>query len=193
MRTTKSGGTREKSEKMRKVVLFIAMSLDGYLADRDGGVGWLKGQEENAAYDDPYPAFLAGVDTVVMGWNTYRQVAEELSPEEWPYSGLESYVITHRKTVSSRERIVFTEEDPCVLVRRLAAQEGKNIWICGGASILHPLIEENLIDEYDISVIPTLLGGGIRLFGSLERELELRLTTVRSGNGIAELIYSRRR
>lgn len=177
---------------MRKVILFIAMSLDGYIADRNGGVDWLKGQEEDAAYEDPYPAFIADVDTVVMGWNTYHQVTTELSPEEWPYPDLKSYVVTHRRDAASSEQIVFTDEDPCALVRRLAEQEGKNIWICGGASILHPLMEENLIDEYDISVIPTLLGGGVRLFGEMERELELRLTAVRHGNGIAELIYARR-
>lgn len=177
---------------MRKVILFIAMSLDGYIADWNGGVDWLKGQEENGAYEDPYPDFLAGVDTVVMGWNTYRQVSEELSPAEWPYPGLESHVITHRTDVPSREKITFTGESPCALVRRLVEKDGKDIWICGGASVIDPLIRENLIDIYDISVIPTLLGGGVRLFGAMEQALELRLASARNSNGITELIYTRR-
>ncbi len=71
---------------MRKVVLFIAMSLDGYIADRNGGVYWLSGEDENAENDDTYLSFVKDVDTVIMGWNTYHQVVEELSPSEWIYS-----------------------------------------------------------------------------------------------------------
>ena len=67
---------------MRKVVLFIAMSLDGYIADRNGGVYWLSGEDENAENDDTYLSFVKDVDTVIMGWNTYHQVVEELSPSE---------------------------------------------------------------------------------------------------------------
>ena len=65
---------------MRKVTLFIAMSLDGYIADRNGSVDWLAGQEPD--YDDmeSYHEFIKDIDTVVMGWNTYHQVATELSP-----------------------------------------------------------------------------------------------------------------
>ena len=66
---------------MREVVLYLAVSLDGYLADRAGGVGWLSGPDGAwEGVENSYPEFLRGVDTVVMGWNTYRQVAEELAP-----------------------------------------------------------------------------------------------------------------
>ena len=100
---------------MRKVVLFIAMSLDGYIADRNGQVDWLKGQDEHAEVLDTYSVFIKDVDTVVMGWNTYHQIKSELSPDEWVYSGLTSYVITHRPLPSS-EQIIFTGESPCSLV-----------------------------------------------------------------------------
>ena len=75
-------------------------------------------------------------------------------------------------------------------MRRLKRQPGKSIWICGGANIIQPLIRENLIDEYDISIIPTLLGSGIRLFGESDRELRLHLLQERSSNGITELLYA---
>ena len=71
---------------MRRVVLFIAMSLDGYIADSEGGVDWLKGQDENAENVDVYSDFVKDVDTVVMGWNTYHQIVTELSPSEWIYA-----------------------------------------------------------------------------------------------------------
>ena len=60
---------------MRKVTLFIAMSLDGYIADKDGGVDWLNGQEENGENTDTYSEFIKTIDTIIMGWNTYHQVS----------------------------------------------------------------------------------------------------------------------
>lgn len=175
---------------MREVTLFIAMSLDGYLADESGGVGWLEGQGTGKAVDS-YGEFVKGVDTVVMGWKTYHQIVTELSPEEWAYPELSCYVITHRRP-GEKSGIVFTGEDPCGLVRRLKAERGRGIWICGGASVIEPLVQEDLIDTYHISVIPTLLGGGIRLFGPRERERRLSLVKMREGDGIAELVYQRR-
>ena len=79
---------------MRKVILFIAMSLDGYIADRNGKVDWLNGQDDHVENLNTYSIFIEGVDTVVMGWNPYHQIITELSPKEWVYSGLASYVIT---------------------------------------------------------------------------------------------------
>ena len=80
---------------MRKVTLFIAVSLDGYIADRNGDVNWLNGQEENGDNFGSYSEFISGIDTVIMGWNTYHQVVTELSPDEWVYPEQKSYVITH--------------------------------------------------------------------------------------------------
>lgn len=176
---------------MRKVTLFIAMSLDGYIADENGGVDWLKGQEEHGEDLDTYSDFIKGIDTVVMGWNTYRQIAEELSPDEWVYPEQTSFVITHRE-ISSTEQIRFTSESPCDLVKRLRRKAGKGIWICGGAGIARQLMKENLIDVWHISVIPTLLGSGIRLFGELDEERKLRLVRTQSYNGITDLVYERR-
>ncbi len=176
---------------MRRIILYIAMSLDGYIADKDGGVEWLTGQDAETENEDTYSEFIKGIDTVVMGRTTYDQVREVLSPEIWPYEEQTSYVITH-KNEQSTEKIKFVREDPCELTERLRRQPGKNIWICGGGSIIQPLIQENLIDEYHISVIPTILGGGIQLFGKGEEEMKLRLKYAKTYNGITELAYERR-
>ena len=176
---------------MRKVTLFIAMSLDGYIADKDGGVDWLNGQEEDGENMDTYSEFIKTIDTIIMGWNTYHQVITELSPEEWVYPEQISYVITHRE-ITSTERIHFTSESPCDLVKRLREEEGNGIWICGGASIVRQLMETDLIDTLHISVIPTLLGDGVRLFGPLEKEQKLRLVKTQSYNGITDLVYEKR-
>ena len=176
---------------MRKVILYIAMSLDGYIADKNGGVDWLTGQDKEAESGDTYSEFINGIDTVVMGRTTYDQVREELSPEIWPYEELTSYVITH-KNERSTENIKFVREDPCELTERLRRKKDKNIWICGGKSIIQPMVRDNLIDEYHISVIPTILGSGIPLFGKEEKEIKLRLKYAKTSNGITELVYERK-
>jgi len=176
---------------MRKVVLFIAMSLDGYIADVHGGIGWLEGQE--AGEDDmvSYEEFVRNVDTVIMGANTYRQLVTELSPDEWVYSDFTSYIVTHDPKEST-DRIRFTDESPCQLVERLKKEAGKDIWICGGASIVKQLMQQDLIERYYINVIPTILGNGIRLFDTSEKKMKLKLISTRSYNGITDLVYERR-
>lgn len=176
---------------MRDIVLFIAMSLDGFIADSHGKVDWLRGQSEDIETMDTYSAFIKDIDTVVMGWKTYHQIVTELSPEEWVYDGMAGYVVTHRQ-YSSTDKIKFTSENPVDLAKRLKQENGKDIWVCGGADIVQQLLRENLIDKFYISVIPTLLGKGIHLFGTMEQETELELIQTQNYNGITDLVYRRR-
>ncbi len=176
---------------MRKVVLFIAMSLDGYIADKNGGVGWLNGQGNDDENIDTYSEFVKDIDTVLMGWNTYHQIVTELSPTEWVYADLTTYVVTHHKE-TSKENIQFTDENPVDLLEKLKRQNGKAIWICGGANLVQQVMDADMIDRYYISIIPTLLGKGIRLFGKFSKEQKLSLLQIRNYNGIVELDYERR-
>lgn len=176
---------------MRKIVLFIAMSLDGYIADANGKVDWLTGQDKDVETADTYEEFVKEVDTVIMGWTTYHQIVTELSPGQWVYENLQSYVITHRDCMST-DKIRFTAESPCALARALKQKRGKDIWICGGGKIAQPLMRENLIDRYHISLIPTILGKGIRLFDEMEQRTDLRLLSAANSNGIVELVYQKR-
>lgn len=176
---------------MRRVILYIAMSLDGYLADPNGGVDWLTGQDTDLPEEDRYADFEQQIDTVILGWNTYHQIVTELSPERWVYDKLDSYVLTHR-ACQDRAGITFTDRSLQELVAALRQKPGKDIWLCGGADVIRQAAETDLIDAYRISVIPTILGDGIRLFGKLEHETKLRLVSCSSKNGIAELIYERR-
>ena len=176
---------------MRKISLFIAMSLDGYIADSKGGIDWLKVQSSNDKDMDTYSEFVKSIDTILMGWNTYHQVITELSPTEWVYSDLTTYVITHRKLTSS-DKIKFVSQDPCSFLQQIKSKPGKDIWICGGANIVQQFMAKDLIDTYYISIIPTLLGNGISLFGTLEKERKLSLIKTQNYHGIVELIYERR-
>lgn len=176
---------------MRKIRLFIAMSLDGYIADDNGGVDWLSGQGNDDENVDVYSEFVKDIDTILMGWNTYYQVTTELSPQKWVYDDFVTYVITHRDCDSS-DKIRFTSQTPVELLKQLKMEEGKDIWICGGANLIQQLIKEDIIDQYYISVIPTLLGSGIRLFENIEKEIKLKLCKTQTYNGITDLIYVRR-
>ena len=124
-----------------------------------------------------------------MGWNTYHQIVTELSPENWIYNNLTSYIITHRKLPSTKN-IQFIQCDPCDVLRKLKQTQGKSIWICGGNNIIQPLVQNELIDEYYISVIPVILGSGIRLFDKIPNMINLKLINTRAYNGIIELIYN---
>lgn len=176
---------------MRKISLFIAMSLDGYIADSNGDVNWLKGQGGDSENMDTYSEFVKDIDTVLMGWNTYHQIVTELSPTEWVYSNFKTYVITHTEHNSS-EIIRFTNADPIDLLKELKAEKGKDIWICGGANLVQQLINKDFIDQYYISIIPVLLGSGIRLFENTQKELKLKLLRTQTYNGITDLVYTRR-
>ena len=175
---------------MRTTTLYIAMSLDGFIADRDSSVDWLAGDGSAEALDT-YAEFTRDIDTVLMGRKTYDQIVTELSPDAWPYDDLITYVITHQP-LPKQKNICFTREAPADLVRDLRAQPGKNIWVCGGAAIVQALLQENLIDRLQITIIPTLLGDGIRLFDIFDREKPLRLIHTRTAGGMVELTYEQR-
>lgn len=174
---------------MRKVILYIAMSLDGYIADNEGGVAWLEGVNQDYIGDYGYHDFLAGVDTVILGARTYQQIVEELSPEKWVYSGMQSYVLTHQP-LPDKDEIHFVQQPIEQLLAELCHQAGKNIWICGGASIAQQLMALNLIDEYDLSIMPCILGDGIALFGKMA-SIPLKLISSQVENGIVRCRYKR--
>lgn len=176
---------------MRSIILYIAMSLDGYIADTNGSVDWLAGDGSAPDANAEDAAFFQSIDTIILGRRTYDQITTELSPEAWPYEPFMTYVITHHP-LPDQANIRFTDESPSALVRRLRRQSGKSIWICGGATIVQSLLRENLIDRLQITIIPTLLGSGIRLFDILDHEKPLRLIHTRTAGGMVELTYEKR-
>lgn len=173
---------------MGSIILHIAMSLDGYIAKENQDVSWLEGQEQENTEEGSYPSFIKDVDTIIMGNTTYHQLKTELSPGVWPYKDKETYVVTRQER--EQEEDVSFVSDVVSVVKQLK-KENKKVWICGGASIVDIMMKEDLIDEYTISVIPTILGEGIPLFKKGETKL-LRLVSTTSYNGIVDLVYKRR-
>lgn len=144
---------------MREIVLYIAASLDGYIADPNGNIDWLLAYD---ATQSDYAAFLDTVDTIIMGHTTYTQLTTQLSPDVWPYADKEVYVASHQTHPISN--LVTFVKDPVKLVTQLKEEEGKVIWIVGGGKIIASLFDAKLIDTLILTTVPVSIGKGIPLF-----------------------------
>lgn len=176
---------------MRKVLLYIAMSLDGYLAAEDGSVDWLVGENPQEPNMGSYPKFIQSVDTVIMGYRTYHQIVTELMPGRWPYAGKTVYVLTHR-VCSPVTGVHFVNMEMEALLNEIRCQDGKDIWICGGADIIAQCVKKNIINRFCITVIPYVLGKGIRLFPELDQSVSLKFISTEVYNGMVDLVYEPR-
>lgn len=177
---------------MRTTTLYIATSLDGYIADTQNSVDWIGGQDSSVELLDTYTPFIQDIDTIIMGKKTYDQITTELSVGNWPYPNATTYVLTHNTELKDTPDIKYRNTDICQLVDNLKQQEGKGIWICGGAEIVNRLRAKDMIDIYHITLIPVLLGGGKRLFEATDNRTHLQLIRTQHYNGIVELIYKRK-
>jgi dihydrofolate reductase len=167
---------------MSKVILFIATSLDGYIAGPHGEIDWLF---HDADYG--YTAFFNSVQALVMGRKSYEL---SLSFGEWPYGDKPVYVFT-RQTPPVDARVHFVAGDAAALIAGLRAQGIQNIWLVGGGALVSTFLQEGLIDEFVISVHPLLLGAGIPLFASGIPRLGLRLAGVTPfASGLVQLHYT---
>jgi dihydrofolate reductase len=174
----------------REVILYIAASLDGYIAEADGSIDFLGGGAEVVEAETNYQELMKKIDTVVMGRTTYDQVVNELSPEHYPYEEQNSYIITSHPE-KNHEKITFTDQEPAALIKQLQAEDGKAIWIVGGSSIITPLVAANLIDTYIITTIPVILGRGVPLFRAFNGAVSVKAEQVELKNGMIYSTYSR--
>jgi dihydrofolate reductase len=172
----------------RKVVLFIAMSLDGYIAKPGDDLSFLSIVSEEGQ-DYGYSAFVDTIDTVIMGRKTYDWVMTQVP--EFPHAQLNSYIIT-RCSKESKGDIKFYSGDLKELITGLKSKPGKDIFVDGGAEIVNELMKGDLIDEYVISIIPIMLGEGVRLFKSGRPEQMLKFISTKSfDKGLVQLHYKR--
>ncbi len=170
----------------RKVILYIAMSLDGYIARQDGDIDWLS-MVEQSGEDYGYGEFIKTIDTVILGRKTYDKVLT--FGIGFPHAEKECYVIT-RKEIPPQEKIIFYNKGIKDLINGLKNKTGKNIFVDGGAEIVNELMREHLFDEYIISIIPIILGDGIRLFnGSRPEEKIIMLNSKQYESGLLQIHY----
>ncbi|SMO52701.1 dihydrofolate reductase family protein [Solitalea koreensis] len=170
----------------RKIIVYIATSLDGYIAKPNDDLSFLDiVQKEGEDYG--YADFINSVDTVILGRKTYEWVLTQVS--EFPHADKTTFVLT-RTSQPSIGKTHFYTGSLKELVAKLKSEEGKNIFVDGGAEVVNALLKERLIDEFIISVIPILVGSGIKLFNDGRPEQKLKLITAKSfEKGLAQLHY----
>ncbi len=173
---------------MRKVIVYIATSADGFIARPDGGIDWL--DRPRTAGDYGMARFYRSIDTVILGRKTY-DVA--LGFGQASYADKKNYVFSRRHRRASPE-VEFTAEPVGPFARRLRRARGKHIWLVGGAEIIASFLDGNQVDEFIIHVVPTFIGEGIPLIAPRHRTVPLTLlSTRRYSDGIVRLHYAVRR
>lgn len=170
----------------RRVRLFIASSLDGYIAGPKGGIDWLFHDQ-----DYGYTEFAASVDTVLMGRRSYDA---SLAFEPWPYPGMAAWVFTRHPEAFPRAsddaRVTFTARPPAEVVERIRKRKGKDLWLLGGGELVRAFLDAGLVDEIVLAIHPVVLGRGIPLFPEGTRRTSLRLAGSRAyDSGLVMLTY----
>jgi len=164
--------------------VFIAMSLDGFIARKDGRIDWLS-VVERPGEDYGYQRFHDSIDAIVVGRKTYETV---LGFDAWPYAGKRCVVMTNQ-ALTPKHGEEFYAGPPDALVARLAATNVERVYVDGGA-VIQQFLSAGLIDDMTISIIPILIGEGVRLFGPSGRDVPLRLVSSRAfESGLVQLEY----
>lgn len=175
---------------MRKVILYIACSLDGYISRDNDSIDFLAGQT-NEIVDYGYDQFLASVDTLILGSKTYSELINHIFVGVWPYVGKKVYVFSNRLK-GSNEEVIFVDGDVVQFVESLKQTEGSDIWVVGGRGVIDPLLKAKAIDRYIITLMPNIIGSGKRLFPQLDSDTLLKLVSTETFNGMVMLTYEKR-
>lgn len=159
---------------MTKCSVFIATSLDGYIARSDGNIDWL--DQANAVVpkgeDCGYSDFMSTVDALVMGRNTFEQVS---AFPVWPYGKTPVVVLSrtiNKLPATSPATVFLSSDSPSQLVKQLSAKGLEHLYVDGGLTI-QSFLQAGLIDEMIITIIPVLLGEGLPLFRKLDHDVQL--------------------
>jgi dihydrofolate reductase len=174
----------------RKLILYISMSLDGYLATKDDDLSWLSVVEDGNE-DYGYKEFNDTIDTYIVGRATY-DVVRKLTDGEFPQAKQHKCYVITRQDIADVDGVTFYNGDIEQLIQKLKSTKGKHIYCDGGAQVVKLLMEKNLIDEYIISVIPVILGDGKRLFiGETPFEKLKSLGAKTFDSGLVQLHYTK--
>lgn len=168
----------------RKIILYIATSLDGYIARQNGGIDWLFSDQEYG-----YTDFYKTVDTTLMGRKTYEQL---LGFGKFPYIETQNFVFSKNRT-GHDEYITYINEHISDFMEELRAHDGKDIWLVGGGELINYFHRKQLIDTYILSIHPVLIGRGIPLFYQSYKETRLELTGTKTySTGLVQVTYERK-
>ena len=177
------------------VTIHMAASLDGFIARKDGRVDWLETADvfEGGATMDPgfVAAFLSTIDCYVMGSRTYETAMQfESRGFGWAYGDKPTFVLTTRELRRVREAVEFYAGDLASFVNDRLRPKFRSIWFAGGGALSAECLRLGLADEVRYSILPILIGDGIRFFERLDKDVPLHLTKAEAyRNGMVELCY----
>ena len=169
----------------RKLVLYIASSLDGYIATEEHSLDWLFAVEGEG--DNGISKFYETVDSILMGRVTYDWIMN-YEKGEFPYKGKECYVFSKSRK-EENEYVTFVNEDIPQFTKNLKNKNGKTIWLVGGGGLLDTFMKEKLVDEIIVTIAPVLIGSGIPLFKNYNFQTSLSLKEINRFNQFVELHY----
>jgi dihydrofolate reductase len=175
---------------MKKIILYIAASIDQRIAEPDGGLDWLTEFPNPEKTDYGYKDLLASVDMVIMGGKTYRELLN--MDVIWPYPNQHTYVVSHHEW-SAKENVSFITENIIKTISELRNQKGKDIWLVGGGELVSMLLAADLVDEMRITYIPVILGKGIPLFPEQPKESKWELTGNKTYNSNVLMVEYRKK
>ena len=176
----------------RKIILNLAMSLDGYIAEKDGGFDWIKGDGDKSNDTNKqfnFPNFIESLDIVVMG---KRAFLDAPSGTMEMFKSQKIYVTSNEK-LNTKYNVEFINGDIVSQILELKKEDGKDIWLFGGAGSIDPFIKADVIDEYIVGIIPIILGEGIPLFLENNPRLKLHLDESTVQGGVIISRYSKRK
>jgi len=169
---------------MRKVILYTASSLDGYIAGPNHDLDWLFDDD-----DYGYHSFYDSVSSTLMGNATYRLV---LTFGDFPYKDKENFVFTRNSELKNNEHVQFVSANISGFVRDLKSQQGSDIWLIGGGQVNTLFLNNGLIDEMIISVHPVILGKGIPLFPAVDEPVQFKMSTFHKyKSGLVQITYKK--
>lgn len=173
---------------MRKLILYIAASLDGMIAGPGGDVDWLEEFPNPEGTDHGYAEFIDSIDTSIQGNKTYKQVLG--FDIEFPYKDLTNYVFTKEKGRPEDKYVKYLSGNVIEEVKRIKSEHGKNIWLIGGARANTLCWNAGLIDEIHLFIMPIILGRGIPLLSDFPDRKKLNLEATKTySTGAVRLIY----
>ncbi len=175
----------------RKVVYYVAMSVDHYIAHEDESINGFTNEGHHIA---DYLNSLRDYDTVLMGRRTYEwgyQFGIEPGQPAPTYAHMQQYVFSKTMIDSKHERLTIVRDDVVEFVSSLKQQPGGNIYLCGGGALAESLMTAGLVDELILKINPVVFGGGIPVFGGLRRQLALQLLDTKVyNNGVMFTHYA---
>jgi dihydrofolate reductase len=182
-----------------RVTIHMASSLDGFIARKDGSVDWLETSDEFAGGESMDPAFveafLKTIDCYVMGSRTYETALSfEAKGLGWAYGDKPTFVLTHRELPRTRGTVEFYSGDLARFVTERLRPTFRNIWFVGGSVVSAEGLRLGLADEVRYSILPILIGDGIKFFEKLDKDVALHLAAVKAyASGMVELRYEVRK